>query len=240
MSKATEKQKENQALAVKGEVRAFTEYASWEDWYLAVNQPPKAQPLITNGRPQTRQDKTGQYVPVMFLPIDILEAELDAVFGGAAWSFVGDFEVIPFQVGVDKKQNPLVMCKYTGVLTYRHPITREKVERTGTVSNTVSRGTADKKGSALKAFALKNAASGIGERFGRSLNRDELSTYTQEVATDQAEDYRDTIAGATSIAELQEIQKGAPDYLSKRPEFRALLNARVKELQAPKKGGKDA
>ena len=129
------------------------------------------------------------------------------------------------------------MCKYTGTLTFRHPITREKVERSGTVSNTVSRGTADKKGSALKAFALKNAASGIGERFGRSLNRDDLNTYTASGAAEATEDYRDTIEGAGSLAELQEIQKGAPNHMRNLPEFRRLLNERAKQL---KEGGSDA
>lgn len=103
--------------------------------------------------------KTSEDKSYRFIPISILEAKLDEVYGGE-WSFTMDRELFGkgFATGV-------------GTLSFIHPVSGNSVTKTGTAAVALSKDI-NMDFPKLESQIIINAAKKIGPVFGRNLNRD--------------------------------------------------------------------
>lgn len=155
-----------------------------------------------------------------FIPISIIEALLDAVFGGS-WSF--DFDRETFGKGY-------VIGK--GRLMYQHPVTGMWITKSGTAGMVLSKEiTMDYP--RIEAAVLLNAAKKIGRAFGRDLNRDRDDAPIPTIGVEKDPDHDAELQAEISLMQAIPTWEEASDFMKKsafkyRPELTVLLKNKPK------------
>lgn len=195
-----------------------TFYESFPEFQATLSAPPK----------QTLKNKFAGNAE--YVPISLIEADLDNVFGAACWK-MKDFQLVP--LGASTKKEDQIYVAATLELEVLHPITRQWITRAGAASGYVSHNTITTFATRLKANALKNASKSLGKVFGRDLNRDDEETETTESVNDwlENEGILDMINAASSLDELSIVKDKQSSKIQRHPQFRKALNARAKELK---------
>lgn len=157
-----------------------------------------------------------------FIPISLIEALLDAVFGGS-WSF--DFDRETFGKGY-------VIGK--GRLMYQHPVTGVWITKSGTAGMVLSKEiTMDYP--RIEAAVLLNAAKKIGRAFGRDLNRDRDDAHIPTIQVDKGGDEGDVIFENDKAALRQfEYREDAAAYLAASAYRHNVLLEEIVKAKPPK------
>lgn len=154
-----------------------------------------------------------------FIPISVIEALLDSVFGGS-WSWDLDRETFGKGYVIGK-----------GRLAYQHPVTGLLITKSGTAGIPLSKEvTMDYP--RLEAAVLLNAAKKIGRAFGRDLNRDRddapLPSISLDVEPDLDHELHEEILKMEALVyidEAEEFIKNSP--FKYRPELKEIIKLKI-------------
>jgi hypothetical protein len=198
-------------------------YNSVEQFQMFLNKEPDKSEIDTNTRANNSK----------FIGIGVIERKLDEIFSGLWTCENFHWQVIANEVvgSIDLK--------------YYHPTAKQWIIRTGAAAVQIQLKSKERGGSGditeikdkivntlqkdfphLKAECLKNAAKGIGNYFGRNLNRDEMPDY--EPLSDKIEAFEANTIDALSLLQTAKIDKGVKVTIEK--QLRSAGPEKAKEI----------
>lgn len=197
---------------------------------------------LLNEKPHAKAIKRNKFAnDAAYLPIGLIEAQLDRFFGALNWSFVVSKLEIQFNA---------ITCVGELIIFYKdRQIRRSGVGSceiqmrsgsTGMNPENIASKAMERDAPKAKSQALKNAAESLGDAFGRSLNRDYNHGYVEHKAMNEL---RGGIVEHQDMQELERMRKfieGAKtleqlDNIDVPEELRKEWENRREKLKKPKK-----
>lgn len=160
-----------------------------------------------NMNPSPEWIRKDNYSKTEYIPISILEMNLDAIFGPLNWK-TSDFKLISLGANPNKPEQIYVAATITLSVMNENYGSPVWVTREGAASGYCSHGVIATFAAKMKAEAFKNAVKTIGKVFGRDLNRKHVEDISADMlGSTYLNDFNAAMSRQQLIAVWQSIPK---------------------------------
>lgn len=194
-----------------------------KDIYSLLNSQPKESEVKQHPFVKRKNEKN-QRVPVDYIPISIIEAKMDSIFGPLNWK-VSEPKYQMLGASTVKEGQAYMLCTVLVSVLNTQLGAPVWVERGGTSTGFVEHNTFSTVGAKMKTEAFKNAVVSLGDTFGRNLNRNEVEVISSDIRVESEEEQ------LRSVTNLQDLELRFKELSKKQQrEFSTIYTTKKNEL----------